>query len=154
DLEIVDASIETPQPVVDKAVIIRLRLRNNGPENVSNSRLFVELQVFNNAVLKFDKRVGRVSSGEILDWKTVAMLGGSIPSTEGNFVLKWLGSDANITDPVPENNSYLLHVSMIPRMADLLPQQVKLDKQGNLVFYILNKGNAPSDASVAALFVN
>lgn len=154
DLDIVEASIETPQPVSEKAVVIRLKLRNNGPDAVRNSKVLVDLQVFNASIATNEKKVGRLEAGEQMEIKIPVPLAKSISSTEGMVLMKWTVSDTEVVDPSEENNSYVLPVLLIPKMPDLIAKNAKLDRRGFLTFIVMNKGNAPSDGSVTALYVN
>lgn len=154
DFEILEATIETPQPIVDRAIVLKVRLRNNGPDIAPYSKVTADLQVFGNSVGKVDKRVDRVATDETQEIKLAIPLAKSISGGEGTIHLEWLGSDMQMFDPEKGNDTRDLSVQLTRRMPDLIPKDIKLDKKGILTFSIVNKGNAPSEASTAALFLN
>jgi hypothetical protein len=154
DLEIVEASIENNQPVNDKSIVLHVRLRNNGPDMIPNTRITADLQVYNNSVGKGQKRIDRLASGETTEEKFQIPLGKSIAGGEGTVHLEWIASDEQLYDPEKTNQTRDLSVQLTRRMPDLIPKDIKVDKKGILVFLIVNKGNASSEASTAALFLN
>lgn len=154
DLEILEATIETPQPIVDRAIVLKVRLRNNGPDIAPYSKITADLKVFGNSVGKADKRVERVAADDTLEMKLAIPLAKSISGGEGTIHLEWIGSDLQMFDPEKGNDARDLSVQLTRRMPDLIPKDLKLDKKGVLTFSIVNKGNAPSEASTAALFLN
>jgi hypothetical protein len=154
DLEIVDATIETPQPIADKAILLKLKLRNNGPDIAPFTKLIADLQVFDSSVGKVEKRVDRVAAEDTMDLKLAIPLAKSISGGEGTIHLEWIGSDMQMFDPEKANHVRDLSVQLTRRMPDLIPKDIKLDKKGVLTFLIHNKGNAPSEISIVALFLN
>ena len=154
DLEIMEATIESAQPIVDRAIVLKVRLRNNGPDIAPYSKITADLKVFGNSVGKVDKRVERVAADDTLEMKLAIPLAKSISGGEGTIHLEWIGSDMQMFDPEKANDTRDLSVQLTRRMPDLIPKDLKLDKKGVLTFSIVNKGNAPSEASTAALFLN
>ena len=147
DLEIVEAAFEAPG-------MIRLRLRNNGPERIGGSRLVAELVVFGNTIAKTEKRIGRLVEGEETELKLPVPTAPMIPSTQGTIRLDWLPADPSFSDIQPENNTYELSAALILKMPDLFPKNITIDKRGALSFSVINGGKARAETSTTALYVN
>ncbi len=153
DLQILEVVVEAAnQPGTRLA--IRTRLRNNGPANVPASVLSVELSVFEKKVAANERKIGRLASGEDLEIIIPLPLTKAISSTIGNCLVKWNFTGPDFADPNPDDNSYLLTVPLTPKMPDLLPENLGIDKRGIFSFAISNKGNHRSGASVTALYIN
>jgi len=154
DLEIMEASIETAQPVTDKAIVVRLKVRNNGPDIAPFSKITADLLVYNSSVGKTEKRIDRIAAGDEADFKLIIPLAKSIIGTDGTVHLEWAGSDQQMFDPDKANDSRDMMIQLTRRMPDLTVKDIRKDKKGVLTFFIVNKGNAPSEASTAALFLD
>jgi subtilase family serine protease len=153
DLNIEDSNIETVQPLFNKAVLT-LKLINNGPDPLPYSKLTINLVVYDNVVDSTDRRLPRLASGEETELKIPFNFASSYRATEGRIEILFASPDPDVLDPVPENNKVSIPVQLIPRLPDLIPQNIKIDKRGVLTFEVLNKGNVRSSASVTALYIN
>jgi len=152
DLQILEAAVgASEQP---GKLAIRIRLRNNGPDSVPASVLSVELSVFGNKVAASERKIGRLAAGEELENTVPLSLTKTISTTIGDCHVKWNFAGQDFSDPKIDDNSYLLTVPLTPKMPDLLPQGLLIDKRGNLAFSIVNKGNFRSGASVTAVYIN
>jgi CARDB len=154
DLEIAEASVETSQPVTDKVVVVRLKVRNNGPDIAPFSKITADLLVYNSSVGKTEKRIDRIAAGDEADLKLIIPLSKSITGADGTIHLEWTGSDQQMFDPDKANDSRDILVQLTRRMPDLTVKDIRKDKKGVLTFFIVNKGSAPSEASTAALFLD
>ena len=153
DLMIEDSALETVQPLINQAVI-RLKLRNNGPDFLPYSKLTINLVVFDNVVATTDRRIPRMASSEEEEFKMQLSIQASYRSAEGRIDIIFASPDPDVLDPAPENNKVSIPVQLIPRLPDLVPQNILIDKNGVLSFGVVNRGNVRSPASVTALYIN
>jgi len=149
-LEVAVAAVNQP----GARLAIRTRLRNNGPASVPASVLSVELSVFEKKVAANERKIGRLAAGEDLEIVVPLPLTKTISSTIGNCLVKWNFAGPDFADSNPDDNSYLLTVPLTPKMPDLLPEGLLIDRRGIFSFTISNKGNYRSGSSVTALYIN
>lgn len=154
DLQIVDVSVQGEQPLRERGVSLRVRVRNNGPDSIAQTRIQADLMVFSESVAKADKKIGKLTSGEEFELTVPMMLPRTIASSQGTIVVKWSAPEDEILDPAPENNEFVVPVGLALRLPDLQPKDIALDKTGVLSFTIVNKGNSFAERSVAALYIN
>jgi len=154
DLQIVDAAVQGEQPLRERGVSLRVRLRNNGPDSIGQTRLQADIMVFNSSVAKADKKIGKLTSGEEFELNMPLMLPRTIASSQGTIVVKWNAPEDEILDSAPENNELDIPVGLALRLPDLLPKDITLDQTGVLTFTIVNKGNSFAERSIAALYIN
>jgi hypothetical protein len=153
DLQIVESTLETTQPLLDKAML-NLKIRNNGPDNIPYSKLTVDLLVYDQNISAAERRIQRMAAGEEAEFKIGLSIAKSFRGTEGIMDVKWTTPDADVQDPAPANNEARLPVQVVSRLPDLVPQAINIDRRGLLTFGIANKGNIRSGASVTALYIN
>jgi len=154
DLQVVEASVQGEQPLRERGVSLRVRVRNNGPDSVGQTRLQADIMVFNSSVAKTEKKIGKLTSGEEFELNMPLMLPRTIASSQGTIVVKWNAPEDEILDSAPENNEFDIPVGLALRLPDLLPKDITLDKTGLLTFTIVNKGNSFAERSVVALYIN
>ena len=95
DLEMLEAVIENPQPVEGDILLLKLRLRNHGPESVPASRVSIELRAFQDSMLNTERRVEPFAAGEEKEVKMRIPIGKiKIPGSEARLQL---ASGAKIT---------------------------------------------------------
>lgn len=155
DLEIVEAVIDTPQPVTGKSIPLRLKIRNKGPVAIEKAKLMTELMIFRERILMMENMVRSVGSGEEKEIKTTLPLSRTkIQTEEGTINLKVSIADAGTEDANPGNDSYLLPVLLMLRMPDLSIKNIQVSPLGVLSFSVANSGNAPCEATTTLLYLN
>jgi subtilase family serine protease len=154
DVQILEASIKTNQPVEERVAIVKVRVHNNGPDLAINSNLKVSLVLFGNAVVWQEKRIQKIEPGSDSDMEMPVVMNKPISSSNGTFLIQITPDDTKTKDPDETNNSYTLPVQLVLRMPDLVIKDVGINAKGVLVFSVSNAGNAPADPSVTALFIN
>ncbi len=150
DLQIVDVvSVDAKEKGKN---ILRVRMRNQGPDRIGPSKLNVSLEVYRQPLAQSEKKIERMDSGEELETRIQIPTAPIIPATNGSLILRW--SSPEVEDPDAENSVYKMDVLLNLRMPDLLPLKPNIDKQGVLTFSVNNKGNARAEDSVTALYIN
>lgn len=152
DLQIVEARMETPMDKKDKGRGLYLRLRNNGPDKVSGSKVYLDLKVFDESIAKAEKKIDRLASGEEIEIRLPVPNAQVVPANNGTLMISLMAGGA--ADPDESNNTYRANLPLTLRMPDLIPAKAVIDKQGVLTFLVMNKGNARGDASITALYIN
>jgi P pilus assembly chaperone PapD len=152
DLQIVDVkpAEDTGKQRVRAAWVVRLR--NNGPDRVSASKLTADLEVFGEVLGQSEKRIERLGAGEELQARIPMPNAPVVPATNGDLVFRWTSSE--IEDVDDTNQVFKLDVPLTLRMPDMIPLKPAIDKNGVLTFQIQNQGNARANSSVTALYIN
>lgn len=153
DLEIVEAAIESVEPVKDANVQMKLRLRNNGPDLMLPTKITANLLLYGKQVGQAEKRIGKLAVGAELNMKLAVGIPQFVSSSDAYVQIQWV-VEGEVQDPNLDNNAYDLSVTLHKKMPDLLSKDVAVDARGTFGFTVENKGNAPADNSTTALYLN
>jgi subtilase family serine protease len=155
DLEIVDIKFPDEPKLDGKIAEFRILVRNKGPVEVRSAILRINLMQFQQPIASTSKKIARFEPGDEKEIKIILRLPlAGIAVEQVLFEAVCEIQDSAVVESDASNNVFSKPVLLSIRMPDLILRDMRVDSRGNLAFWVVNRGTAPSSPSITALYVN